>query len=783
MKEKLSTLAAYCGATSDSDRYITGLLTDSRSSADAAGALFFAIRTDVNDGHRYLPDLYRRGVRAFVVDHIPDIMQHAADADFIVVDDVTRALKQIAQNIRRSFSIPVVGITGSRGKTIVKELLYRALVNAGVKVTRSPRSWNSQLGVPLSVWLMEQDTEIAVFEAGIDRAGQMADIAAIINPTIGILTEITGEHDGGFESRHQKIVEKARLFACCDTIICPETDSVANSVIRDLYPAKNIITAGTGGSINQSLASMALQALGYSPSLLDGIKEVSTRLDVYEGVNDCLMIYDEFTNDLDSLGRALDFMMRRTTSSRRNTLIAGDLVHSDNADTDLLYRQLSDIAVSRGIDRIIAIGKEISRHTDAFDAMIATVYFADTADFISHFDPSRFDSELILIKGGADEDFSGIRNLIESPRHQTIFEINLDSVVHNYNSFKSLVKPTTGIIAMVKASAYGTGSLEIAKTLQSQGASYLAVAVVEEGVALRRAGITMPIMVLNPMTTNYQALFNYRLEPAVFSLRELEILLDHAAARDIHAYPIHIKLDTGMHRVGFISAEIDALATALNATERVHAASVFSHLATADCLDEDIYTQSQFDSFEEMTGRLGQLLKNSFKRHMLNTAGIMRFPKYQYDFVRLGIGLYGVSPLPPEETHIDLKAVAGLSSTIISLKTWDADTTIGYSRRGRLDRQSVIATIPIGYADGIDRHFGCGNSSFVVNGCLCPTVGNICMDLCMIDVTGANAAIGDRVEIFGPDAPIEKLAEARGTIPYEILTSVSPRVHRIYYRE
>lgn len=336
---------------------------------------------------------------------------------------------------------------------------------------------------------------------------------------------------------------------------------------------------------------------------------------------------------------------------------------------------------------------------------------------------------------------------------------------------------------MVKASAYGTGSLEIAKTLQSQGASYLAVAVVEEGVALRRAGITMPIMVLNPMTTNYQALFNYRLEPAVFSLRELDILLEHARLHDMHGYPIHIKLDTGMHRVGFIPSEIEALAKVLNETDRVATSSVFSHLATADCLDENAYTQSQFDSFEAMTGRLKTLLKNDFRRHMLNTAGIMRFPGYQYDFVRLGIGLYGISPLPPEETHIDLRPVASLSSTIISLKTWDADTSIGYSRRGRVSSRSVIATIPIGYADGIDRHFGCGRSTFIVNGKPCPTIGNICMDLCMIDVTGADAKIGDRVEIFGKDAPIEKLADARGTIPYEILTSVSPRVHRIYYRE
>lgn len=781
MNAKLSTLATYCGVDIDSDRDIKSILTDSRSSADTTDALFFAIRTDVNDGHRYLADLYRRGVRAFVVDHIPDIMRHAADADFIVVDNVSRALKQIARRVREEFRIPVVGITGSRGKTVVKELLFHALTKAGVKVARSPRSWNSQLGVPLSIWQLEPDTDIAVFEAGIDRVGQMADLAEIVSPTIGIMTEITGEHDNGFTSREEKIVEKAALFSRCDTIICPAADTVACDIIKSLYPAKTVICVASGDNLNRSLAAAALKVLGYDTTLANDADEVSTRLDVYDGVNDCLMIYDEFSNDLDSVGRALDFMMRRTTTSRRNTLIAGDLLHRPDADTQKLYRQFADMLKSRGIDRLIAIGEEIGRHADAFDPMMATEFVRDTDRFISDYDISRFDSELILIKG--DKDFAAIKDLLEKPRHQTIFEVNLDSVVHNYNAFKSLVKPSTGIIAMVKASAYGTGSLEIAKTLQSQGASYLAVAVVEEGVALRRAGITMPIMVLNPMTTNYQALFNYRLEPAVFSLRELDILLEHARLHDMHGYPIHIKLDTGMHRVGFIPSEIEALAKVLNETDRVATSSVFSHLATADCLDENAYTQSQFDSFEAMTGRLKTLLKNDFRRHMLNTAGIMRFPGYQYDFVRLGIGLYGISPLPPEETHIDLRPVASLSSTIISLKTWDADTSIGYSRRGRVSSRSVIATIPIGYADGIDRHFGCGRSTFIVNGKPCPTIGNICMDLCMIDVTGADAKIGDRVEIFGKDAPIEKLADARGTIPYEILTSVSPRVHRIYYRE
>ena len=436
-----------------------------------------------------------------------------------------------------------------------------------------------------------------------------------------------------------------------------------------------------------------------------------------------------------------------------------------------------------GIDRIIGVGEEISRYSTEFDPLIASDFMPSVDDFLKNYDITRFDSELILIKGRADIGFDEIRRRLESPRHQSILEVNLDAVVDNFNTYRALLKPHTGIVAMVKASGYGTGALELAKTLQSQGASYLAVAVIEEGVALRRAGITMPIIVLNPVTTNYQALFAYGLEPTVFSISELQLLIAEAERYGKTDYPVHIKLETGMRRLGFIDCEIDDLIKILNSTDRVKVSSAFSHLATADCLDQDAYTQSQFDTFERMTARLIAGLPYQFKRHILNTAGIMRYPQYQYDMVRLGIGLYGISPLPPEATKIKLRAVARLSSTIISLKHWPAGTTVGYSRRGVLTRDSVIATVPIGYADGIDRHFGCGQAQFVVNGHLCPTVGNICMDLCMIDVTDADANIGDRVEIFGENAPIENLAQTLGTIPYEILSSVSPRIHRIYFRE
>lgn len=750
-------IAALIGCESASTRKIGSLLTDSRSLCEPSSALFFALRTKVNDGHRFVADLYRRGVRAFVVEHVPVIMAGVEDADFIVVDDTLAALQLMASGLRRMFDIPVVGITGSRGKTVVKELVYTALLKAGRRVVRSPRSWNSQIGVPLSVWNLERNTDVAIFEAGIDHSGEMATLGEIIMPTIGVLTEITDEHDAGFASREAKIEEKRLLFDGCDTVI--------------------------EGVDNREIALRILEALGEKADLLDGIDEVSTRLDVHDGLNDCLMIYDGFTTDLDSVVTALDFMRRRFTASRRNTLIIGDLLHREGEDLQSLYGRLATMTKSAGIDRLICIGQEISCNARAFDPLIASEFMATTAEFLENYDASRFDSELILIKGSSQAGFDGIRRRLESPRHQSILEVNLDAVVANFNAFRGLLKPQTGIVAMVKASGYGTGALELAKTLQGQGAAYLAVAVVEEGVALRRAGITMPVMVLNPVTTDYQALFAYGLEPTVFSLRELRMLLGEAERYGQYDYPVHVKLETGMRRLGFVEDEMPFLVDELNATDRVRVASAFSHLATADCLDEDEYTKGQFETFDRMTYSLSDAIGRPFRRHILNTAGIMRYPERQYDMVRLGIGLYGISPLPVGNTHVALRPVARLVSTVISLKHWPAGTTVGYGRKGELGRDSVVATIPIGYADGIDRHFGCGRASFVVNGHKCPTVGNICMDLCMIDVTDAAASIGDRVEIFGPEAPVETLADTLGTIPYEILTSVSPRIHRIYFRE
>lgn len=769
--------------TLDSACEVSAFITDSRSLATAEGTAFCAIRTDASDGHRYIAQMARAGVRVFIVSDARASVPSGCAV--LLVADVRQAIAALGTEARKRLQGKLIAITGSAGKTVVKEMLFQALLSRGIKVFRSPRSWNSRLGVPLSLLEMAPDTEVAIIEVGIDSVGDMDAHARMLRPDLGILTAITAEHDAGFADTQQKIAEKLRLFAPerCTTIIYDASNTQLTSIIEAEYGSRRLLafSGSDAADADTNCVRIAVAELGLPEP--EALRAVSSRLDVHEGVNDCLMIYDNFTHDVRSLRSVLDFTRRRAVSSRSNTVILGDLLHAPKADLHALYANAARTMAAFGIDRVIAVGAEASAHADAFAGVVTAVECVPSqAEFLRRYDINNFTSETILISCEPGAESADIRDLLENPRHDTIFEINLDSLVHNFNYYRSLLRPSTGLIAMVKASAYGTGAPGIARTLQAQGAAYLAVAVVDEGVELRRSGITMPIMVLNPITTNYKALFDYRLEPSVFSLRELETLRSQAERFGVTDFPVHIKFDTGMHRVGFIASETDALADALIAQRQLRACTMFSHLATADCLDQDAYTGQQLETFEQLSSRLAARLPYPVKRHILNTAGIMRCPEqYQYDFVRLGIGLYGVSPLPGPSP---LKVVASLSSTIISLKHWEAGTTIGYGRRGVLSRPSVIATVPIGYADGLDRHLSCGAAGFVVRGVMCPTVGNICMDQCMVDVTEVpGAAIGDRVEIFGPGAPVEHLADVLTTIPYEVLTSVSPRVKRIYFRE
>lgn len=806
------------------DATIEHLLTDSRSLVFPETSLFFAITTKRGDGHKYIPELYAKGIRNFVIEKIPaGTPQLYPNANFIQVTDSLDALQQLAASHREQFNIPVIGITGSRGKTTVKEWLYQ-LLESDDEILRSPRSFNSQIGVPLSVWELDDSDSIAVFEAGISTSGEMEPIAGIIKPTIAVLTNIGDEHDDGFSSKTEKATEKLKLMKNADVAICNIDDATIKRAVEKesfkdnvwtvsfcnpeakLYISafvnlgdateieysfngkKDTVTIPFSDELsvrNVALVLAVLLALGKNiqnyKTKLSTLSPIDTRLEVLDGVNECQLLIDGYTSDIHSLAPALDFMDRRRTERQTKTVILSDLMH-DNKDESLAYRKVADLFRRKGIERLIGIGKHIADYGHYFTC--ETRFFDSTESFLKEMSTSDFDHELILIKGAPGFDFRLIGQKFEARQHETVLEVNLDAMTANYNYFKSYLKPETGIVAMVKASAYGAGAYELAKSLQSIGAAYLAVAAHDEGVDLRRAGITMPIMVLNPKVVNYPALFAYQLEPEIYDFQMLEEIITEGEKCGITDYPVHIKIDSGMHRLGFLKEDIKELRALLLSQNVITPKSIFSHLAAADNPTMDDYTQQQFDYFESCCDELQEAYPDHYiMRHILNSTGIIRFPQYQHDMVRLGIGLYGIPTL--DDGSMDaLRPVSSLHTVVISVKKWKAGTTIGYNRNGKLYRDSIIATIPVGYADGIDRHLGNGHASFVVNGHRCPTVGNICMDICMIDVTDcAGAKPGDRVEIFGNNVTAVELADILDTIPYEVLTSVSQRVKRVYFRE
>ena len=808
------------------DARIEHLLTDSRSLMFPETSLFFAITTKRGDGHKYIPALYAAGVRNFVIEKISaGASQLYPDANFLQVSDSTAALQQLASFHRNRYDIPVIGITGSRGKTTVKEWLYQ-LLQCDEEVLRSPRSFNSQIGVPLSVWELDEPDTLAIFEAGISTSGEMQPISNVINPDIAVLTNLGAEHEEGFPSLAVKAAEKTRLLDSADIAICNIDDTTVYKAVKNLHgigdrlwsvsfknpDAKVYISAyvnmgdateieyrfaGATDTIvipfaddlsvkNIALVLTVLLALGKDIATYKerfaNLSPIETRLEVLDGVNECQLLIDGYTSDLQSLSPALDFMDRRRTEQQSKTVILSDLTHEDNKDASQMYKKVAELLKCKGIERLIGIGDEIAHYERYFAC--ETRSFPSTNAFLEEMSTSDFDHELILIKGAPRFDFKLIGHRFEARQHETVLDVNLDAMTANYNFFKSFLRPETGIVAMVKAGAYGAGVYELAKSLQSIGAAYLAVAAHDEGVDLRRAGITMPIMVLNPKVVNYPAMFAYQLEPEIYDFQMLNEIIKEGEKCGITDYPVHIKIDSGMHRLGFLKEDMKELKALLLSQNIIAPKSVFSHLAAADNPSMDDYTQQQFDYFDACCDELQEAYPDRYiMRHILNSTGIVRFPQHQHDLVRLGIGLYGI-PTLDDGSMSALRPVSALHTVIISVKHWPAGTTIGYNRNGLLKRDSVIATIPVGYADGIDRHLGNGHASFMVNGHRCPTVGNICMDICMIDVTDCpDVKPGNRVEIFGSNVTAVELAEILDTIPYEILTSVSQRVKRVYFRE
>ena len=813
----------------DTPRVIDWLLTDSRSLSFPEATLFFALATKRNDGARYIPELYLRGVRNFVLSEeaLCQMEQEGAfggiqpDANYLVVSHPLKALQKLAERHRSRFQIPVIGITGSNGKTVVKEWLNQ-LLGPDRQTVRSPRSYNSQIGVPLSVWRMDEQAELAIFEAGISEPGEMKELESIIKPTIGILTNIGGAHQENFFSLQDKCMEKLTLFKDCDVVIYNGDDEfISDCVSRSLLSAREIawsrkdmerplfiskVEKGEDctridyryldmdnsyvlpfiddASIENSLHCLAACLYLMLPAeriaeRMAHLEPVGMRLEVKEGKNGCLLINDSYNSDLVSLDIALDFLYRRSLSNNlKRTLILSDILESGQ-NAPMLYREVEELLESRHVERIIGVGKELCEHADRFG--IEKAFFPDTEALLLALQKGalRLENEIVLIKGARRFGFETLAEVLEKKVHETILEVNLGAMVENLNHYRSMLRPGVKMTCMVKASAYGAGSYEIAKTLQEHRVDYLAVAVADEGSELRKAGITTNILIMNPEMTAFKTMFDYHLEPEVYSFHLLDALVREAEKQGITNYPIHIKIDTGMHRLGFLPDEIPALIERLKAQDAVIVRSVFSHLVGSDSAQFDDFTRRQISVFESASGQLQAAFSHKILRHICNSAGIERFPEAQFDMVRLGIGLYGINPTDNAVMH----NVSSLYTTILQIHDVPQADTVGYSRKGVLIRPSRIAALPIGYADGLNRHLGNGHAFCLVNGQRAPYVGNICMDVCMIDVTGIDCKEGDRVEIFGDHLPVTVLSDALDTIPYEVLTSISTRVKRVYYQD
>lgn len=801
---------------------VTRLLTDSRSLSFPEETLFFAIKTRHGDGHRYVEDLHGRGVRNFVVSN----MEYAKipNANFIVVNDTLAALQNLAAYHRSKYDIPVVGITGSDGKTIVKEWLYQ-LTADNYTVTRSPRSYNSQIGVPLSVWMLRKESTLGIFEAGISHVHEMAKLQAVIKPTIGIVTNLSSAHQENFSTMQEKCLEKLSLFRNCEIIIYNADDPlIVSCVIRSMLPSKEIAWSRidperplfissiekdeTGTVVRYNYLTMAgcyripflddasiedsiscLAAALYLMIPAETIAErmvmlepVAMRLEVKEGKQGSIIINDSYNSDTVSLDIALDFMERRSnmSPSLRRTLVLADIKQTGENASDL-YDVVLQYLEKRKIEKFIGVGKDIISQAGKFwDSGIECHFFATTEELLASNLLLGIQNECVLIKGSRSFHFEDVSEALEKKVHQTILEVNLSALRDNLNRYRNNLASGTKCVCMVKASAYGAGALEIGRTLQDCNVDYLAVAVADEGAELRKDGITTGIIVMNPEPSSFRTLFDNKLEPEIYSFGMLKSLIQAACHEGITDYPVHIKIDTGMHRLGFSPGEVRALVEVLKKQNALTPRSVFSHFAGSDSMQFDDFTKRQAAIFGQAADELQVAFPHKILRHICNSAGTERFADMQLDMVRLGIGLYGISPMGDDAT---LRPISTLKTIILQIRDVPAGETVGYSRKGVLDRDSRIAALPIGYADGLNRRLGNCNGYCVVNGRRAPYIGNICMDVCMIDVTDIDCKEGDIVEIFGPNLPVSEIAQWLDTIPYEVLTSVSTRIKRVYYSD
>ncbi|MGF1925140.1 MAG: bifunctional UDP-N-acetylmuramoyl-tripeptide:D-alanyl-D-alanine ligase/alanine racemase [Bacteroidia bacterium] len=798
---------------SDPDVLIRKLLTDSRTVIDPQGSLFFALPAK-RDGHDFIAHAYKNGIRNFVISQQIDADKYP-EANFLTVADTLTALQNLATHRRKQHQLKVIGITGSNGKTIVKEWQFQ-LLSPDNHVVRSPKSFNSQIGVPLSVWQIADGDTLGIFEAGISKAGEMAVLSQIIQPNIGILTNIGEAHNEGFSTKAEKLTEKLKLFVEtelfvyspdytqgipakalpghqkfswstkqeADLQIIESTAKEGTTILTAIYQQEKIyceIPFNDRASIENGIICWAtLLALGYSPEAtkvgLAKLTRIHMRLALVNGIENCSIIDDSYSADSSSLAIALDFLKQQNQHPKR-TLILSDLYETGKSD-EQLYTEIAALLQQKGVDRLIGIGPKITAMAHLF-AMEA-VFYRDTDDFIHSLPAIEFTNETILVKGARRFEFERITKVLTLKIHDTVLEINLNALAGNLQFYKNKLGDDVKIMAMVKAFSYGSGSFEIANLLQYQKVDYLAVAYADEGIALRKAGIKLPIMVMSPEPSAFEAIIKYNLEPELYSISILKSFINFLPEQP-NQFKVHLKLDTGMHRLGFERDDLQHLIALLSATSKLKVATIFTHLVASEQAEHDEFTKEQILAFSSMYEEIVQHIKYRPLRHVLNTSGITRWPHAAFDMVRLGIGLYGFDSALPGSAG--LQTVAVLKTTVTQVKQLKPEETVGYGRGGVLPEGGQIATVKIGYADGYSRKFGKGVGKMIVNGKCVPTIGSICMDMCMLDVTGLEVKTGDEVIVFDHEHSIADLAREIDTIPYEILTNVSQRVKRVYFYE
>ena len=783
MQFLLSQIAQICSAKHyGADCTVSSFITDSRTTSSTISALFVAMRGVNHDAHDYINDMVERGVRAFIVEHevvLPD------GCGAVVVDNALKALQKLAAFRRDNFEGHVVAITGSNGKTTVKEWIAQSLPQ-NAKLYRSPRSYNSQLGVALSLLMMPDDAQIALIEAGISQEGEMASLESMIAPQTVLFTSIGDAHQSNFRSLEDKICEKIYLAKSAKRIIYNSEYIQLAAAIKEKYSDRHLVDCAFEQvdnlpdgvwEGNARLVYAFCRTFGFAAPDFSQLQPLSMRLEVKQGVDDALIIDDSYSCDIDSLTIALDYL-NSVAQSRRKVVILSDILQSELAE-QVLYTIVAQKMEQSGVELFIGVGSGIMAQASVFT--MQSRFFATTEELLENIEKIDIANSAVLIKGNRESRTERISHRLELKSHTTVLEVNLSAMERNINYFRSLISPETKLVAMVKASSYGAGETEVAQMLAKQGVDYLAVAFADEGAELRAGGVKLPIVVLNADDNSFDTMVAAHLEPEIYSLRSLDAFA--FVARGEKSYPIHIKLDTGMHRLGFGEEDIDTLLERLDRySDTIHVASIFTHLCVADDPSQDEFTKTQIALFDRLSSRIANHLGYPVLRHAAASAAIVRFPEAHFDMCRLGLGMYGYG----FEHNDNLEPVSTLSTRIVQIRTLEAGQTVGYGRVGELTRTSRIATIPVGYADGLDRHLGCGRWSMIVGGQSAPTVGRICMDSCMIDVTDiADVKEGDRVTIFSAERgnSAEDMAVMLDTIPYELLTSVSKRVKRVYIYE